>query len=150
MREDPIISGGWIKAALVLLVAAALGVGAYVLVSGVDINLPDLPDLGTNSTQTTLGDTTISQPETAKTVQAQKAKPPPAAPSAGPTIQQLQALNRCTAAANGDIDKITACFDRFQQRPIASSRRAARRAPRCCGKRLARPSSAASLRSGPG
>ena len=45
MREDPIITGGWIKAALVVLVAGALGVGAYLLASGVDINLPDLPDL---------------------------------------------------------------------------------------------------------
>jgi hypothetical protein len=70
MREDPIISGGWIKAALVLLVAGALGVGAYVLASGVDVNLPDI-DLDTTSDQTTnlsdtnLEDTTIgdSEPE---------------------------------------------------------------------------------------
>jgi hypothetical protein len=45
MREEPIISGAWVKAALVILVGGALGVGAYVLVSGVDIELPDLPDI---------------------------------------------------------------------------------------------------------
>jgi hypothetical protein len=59
VREDPIISGAWIKAALVILVAGALGLGAYFLVSGVDINLPDLPDVGTNGAATTLSDTTL-------------------------------------------------------------------------------------------
>jgi hypothetical protein len=42
VREDPIISGGLVRAALVLLVLGGLGVGAYLLVSGVDINLPDV------------------------------------------------------------------------------------------------------------
>jgi hypothetical protein len=118
VREDPIFSGGWIKAALVILVAGALGVGTYLLVSGVDINLPDLPDVGTNGSttlsDTTLEDTTIGQTTTPP---APKPQPPPktqpAPAPAGPTIQQLQELNRCTQAANGDIDKITACFDRF-------------------------------------
>jgi hypothetical protein len=59
VREDPIFSGGWVKAALVILVAGALGVGAYLLVSGVDINLPDLPDVGTNSAETNLSNTTL-------------------------------------------------------------------------------------------
>ena len=104
MRQDPVISGGWIKAAALILVAGALGVGAYVLASGVDINLPDLPDVGTSGTgtnlsNTTLEDTTVAQPATT-------------AP-ASPTIQQLQDLTRCTQAANGDIDKINTCFDRF-------------------------------------
>jgi hypothetical protein len=67
VREEPIISGAWIKAALVLLVAAALGVGAYPLASDVDINLPDL-DLDTTGDETTLSDTTpadttIGEPE---------------------------------------------------------------------------------------
>jgi hypothetical protein len=113
VRQDPIISGGWIKAALVILVAGALGVGAYVLASGVDINLPDLPEVDTNGattlSDTTLEDTTIAQPP--------KAQPPPkqapAPAPASPTIQQLQELTRCTQSANGDIDKITACLDRF-------------------------------------
>ncbi len=121
MREDPIISGGWVKALLVILVAGALGVGAYLLVSGVDINLPDLPDVGTNGAQTTLSDTTledttIGQATTApapKPQQPPKTQPAPA--PAGPSIQQLQELTRCTQAANGDIDKITACFDRFNR-----------------------------------
>jgi hypothetical protein len=42
MREDPIISGAWIKAALVVLVGGDLGVGAYLLASDVDIKLPDI------------------------------------------------------------------------------------------------------------
>jgi hypothetical protein len=121
VREDPIFSGGWIKAALVILVAGALGVGAYLLASGVDINLPDLPDVGTNGSATTLSDTTLEDSTIGQTTTAPAPKPKPQPPPktqpapapAGPTIQQLQELNRCTQAANGDIDKITACFDRF-------------------------------------
>jgi hypothetical protein len=122
VREDPIISGGWIKAALVILVAAALGVGAYVLASGADINLPDLPDVGTSAettlSNTTLEDTTIGETATApkpapSPKPAQPPKPQPAPSPGAPTIQQLQELNRCTEAANGDIDEITTCFDRF-------------------------------------
>jgi hypothetical protein len=71
VRQDPIFSGGILKAALVILVAGALGVGAYVLASGVDINLPDLPDVGTNDSATTLSDTTLEDttiaPETTST-----------------------------------------------------------------------------------
>ena len=66
MREDPIFSGGWVKAALVILVAGALGVGAYLLASGVDINLPDLnnTDTATNLSNTTLADTTVGRTQT--------------------------------------------------------------------------------------
>jgi hypothetical protein len=119
VREDPIISGAWIKAALVILVAGALGVGAYILASGVDINLPDLPDVSTDSAQTTLNDTTLEDTTIGVTTAAPQPKQEPApktqtAPApAGPSVQQLQELNRCTQAANGDIDKITACLDRF-------------------------------------
>jgi hypothetical protein len=122
MRPDPIISGAWIKAALVILVAGALGVGAYVLTSGVDINLPDLPDVGTNDAATTLSDTTLEdttigdEPTTAPELRPEKpAKTQPTPNTVGPTVRQLQELNRCTQAANGDIDKITACFDRFSR-----------------------------------
>jgi hypothetical protein len=116
VRQDPIISGAWIKAALVILVAGALGVGAYVLASGVDINLPDLPSTGTQSAETTLSnttleDTTIGQSQPVRTATVERTQPLPN--SAAPTIQRLQELNRCTTAANGDLDKITACFDRF-------------------------------------
>jgi hypothetical protein len=106
MREEPIFSGGLIKAALVILVAGALGVGAYVLASGVDVNLPDLPDVGTNDVATTLSDTTLED------TTVDQPKPTPA-PASGPTIEDLQELGRCTQAANGDIDKVNACFDRF-------------------------------------
>jgi hypothetical protein len=117
VRQDPIISGAWIKAALVILVAGALGIGTYALVSGVDINLPDLPDVGTNGAETTLSNTTLEETTIGQTTAAPKPQPPntQTAP-AGPTIQQLQELTRCTQAANGDIDKITACFDRFNGR----------------------------------
>jgi hypothetical protein len=116
MREDPIFSGGWIKATLVILVAGALGIGAYLLASGVDINLPDL-NTGTNGTQTTLSDTTledttIGQPKPVTTGPTPKApKPAPATPG----IQELQQLNSCIQAAGNDIDKITVCFDRFNR-----------------------------------
>lgn len=60
MREDPIISGGILKAALVLLVGGALGVGAYSLAGGgIDINLPDLPEIDTLGETTTLENTTL-------------------------------------------------------------------------------------------
>jgi hypothetical protein len=116
VREDPIFSGGWVKAALVILVAGALGVGAYALASGVDINLPDLPDVGTNGTTTNLSNTTLEDTTIGETT-TPKPQPLPKTQTtsspAGPTIQQLQELSRCTEGANGDIDKITACLDRF-------------------------------------
>src|SRR5688500_2184073 len=66
MKEDPIFSGGVFKAALVVLVAAALGVGAYALAGdGIDIDLPDLPEIDTTTTGdegvTNLEDTTIEE-----------------------------------------------------------------------------------------
>jgi hypothetical protein len=55
MREDPIISGGVLKLALVLLIAAGLGVGAYAVVGdGLDIDLPDLPEIETAGETTVL------------------------------------------------------------------------------------------------
>ena len=65
MREDPIISGGLFKALLVVLVAAGLGIGAFAIAgNGVDIDLPDLPEVDsgqvTNLDNTTLQDTTIN------------------------------------------------------------------------------------------
>ncbi len=66
MREDPIISGGLFKLLLVLLVAAGLGVGAFAIAGdGVDIDLPDLPEVDTGEVtdldNTTLNDTTIGE-----------------------------------------------------------------------------------------
>jgi hypothetical protein len=63
VREEPIISGAVVKAALVILIAGVLGVGAYALVGdGIDINLPDLPDLETTGEKTTeLEDTTLEE-----------------------------------------------------------------------------------------
>ncbi len=72
MREDPIISGGLFKLLLVVLVAAGLGIGAFAIAgNGVDIDLPDLPEVDTgevtNLDNTTLEDTTINggEPEQA-------------------------------------------------------------------------------------
>ena len=74
MNEDPIISGGVLKGALVVLVAGILGVGAYLIVGGdaIDIDLPDLPDVDTagdtttNLQNTELEDTTVGgEPEEA-------------------------------------------------------------------------------------
>jgi hypothetical protein len=113
MRQDPIISGAVLKAALVILVAGALGVGAYVLASGVDINLPDLPDVDTGPettlSETTLEDTTVGQEEPATTTRNTTTT----TKSTAPTIQDLQKLGQCVQAANGEIDKVNACFDRF-------------------------------------
>ena len=106
----------------VLLVLLVIFMAALPLTQkGVDINLPDLPDVGTNGAQTTLSettleDTTIGQATTAPAPKPQRPpKTQPAPAPAGPSIQQLQELTRCTQAANGDIDKITACFDRFNR-----------------------------------
>ena len=48
MRTDPVISGGVLKVALVLLVAGGLGAGAYAIAGG-EIDLPDieLPEIET-------------------------------------------------------------------------------------------------------
>jgi hypothetical protein len=60
VREDPVISGGAFKVALVLLVAGMIGVGAYAITGGIDINLPDLPDVDTLGESTNLENTDIS------------------------------------------------------------------------------------------
>jgi hypothetical protein len=113
MREDPIISGAWIKAALVLLVAGALGVGAYLLASDTDINLPDI-DLDTSSTTTSLEDTTLQETTIGRSEPTTTA-PPTSVPGTSnpPSIQELQQLNRCIESAQADIDRVTACFDKF-------------------------------------
>ncbi len=73
MREEPVISRAVLRAALVILIAGALGVGAYALVGGgIDIDLPDLPEIDLETTtggdtteleNTTLQDTTIGEAE---------------------------------------------------------------------------------------
>jgi hypothetical protein len=65
MREDPLFSGGAFKVVLVLLVAVLLGGGAYAIAGGgLDIDLPDFPEIETpggttNLENTALEDTTI-------------------------------------------------------------------------------------------
>jgi hypothetical protein len=70
VREEPVVSRAVLKAALVILVAGALGAGAYALAGGgIDVDLPDLPDIDTIGEETTeldnttLEDTTIGQEE---------------------------------------------------------------------------------------
>lgn len=72
MREEPVISGAVLKAALVILIGGALGVGAYALAGGgIGIDLPDLPEIDLETTggdtteleNTTLEDTTIGKDE---------------------------------------------------------------------------------------
>ncbi|CAN5453963.1 hypothetical protein BH20ACT15_BH20ACT15_14270 [soil metagenome] len=65
MNQDPLISGGVVKAALVILFAGAIGVGAYAFAdSGFDLPNIDFEDLGqqttTNLQDTDLSDTTIN------------------------------------------------------------------------------------------
>jgi hypothetical protein len=122
MREDPVISGAWIKAALVVLVGGALGVGAYLLASDTDLNLPDI-DLDTTA-ETTLSDTTLEtttigrqEPPPAPEPRPERpAQPQPAPTPSSPSIQDVQELGRCTQAAQGDIEAIQRCFERFAQR----------------------------------
>jgi hypothetical protein len=78
VREEPIFSGGVIKAALVILVGGALGVGAYALVGGgLDIDLPDLPDIDTVGETTNVEGPTTLQDSTVGSDQPTEA---PAAP----------------------------------------------------------------------
>jgi hypothetical protein len=73
VREEPVISRAVLKAALVILIAGALGAGAYALAGGgIDIDLPDLPEIDLETTtggetteleNTTLQGTTIGQGE---------------------------------------------------------------------------------------
>lgn len=69
MRDDPIISGGALKLVLALLVVVLLGVGAFQFFGdGLDIDLPDLPDIEetggvTNLQETELSDTTVGGAE---------------------------------------------------------------------------------------
>jgi hypothetical protein len=70
VREEPVVSRAVLKAALVILVAGALGASAYALAGGgIDIDLPDLPDIDTIGEETTeldnttLEDTTIGGDE---------------------------------------------------------------------------------------
>jgi len=66
VNEEPIISRGVVKVALIVLVAGALGVGGFALAGG-GIDLPDLPDLpevdtlgeSTNLENTNLENTTV-------------------------------------------------------------------------------------------
>jgi len=114
MNEEPVISRSVLKAALILLVAAGIGVGAYVLVDG-GIDLPDI-DLETttgdvtNLEDTTLEDTTIGtgEPERPARPQAPKAPPFP------DTLPEAQRLNDCVVRAGNSTDEILACLERFQ------------------------------------
>jgi hypothetical protein len=99
MREDPIISGAWIKAALVILVGGALGIGAYLLASGTDIDLPDLPDIdttGSDETAVNLEDTTL-----ADTTIGEEQSEPPAAADPFTTPGFASALQRVRAEVGG-------------------------------------------------
>ena len=76
MNEEPVVSRAVVKAALVLLVAGGLGVGAYAIAGdGIDVDLPDvdIPEVdqtGTEAvdlTETELENTTIDGPAIADT-----------------------------------------------------------------------------------
>jgi hypothetical protein len=108
MREDPIFSGGWVKAALVILVAGALGVGAYLLASGVDINLPKLPDVNktdtaTNLSNTTLADTTVGRTET----QPQPEAPATTGPFTSAAFGSALAKVRAAVGPNRQLTRVS-------------------------------------------
>jgi hypothetical protein len=96
MREDPIISGGIVKLALVLLVVGGLGVGAYALAEG-GIDLPSLPEIdtidgSTNLENTTIEDTTLGE------------EPEPAAPPEAFTTAGLGDALATVMDAVGDVE----------------------------------------------
>jgi hypothetical protein len=115
MQEEPIFSGGPFKALVVLLVAAALGLGGYVLADGdIDIDLPDLPEVDTvgdgevtNFEDTTLEDTTIEGPNGVPT----EVQLPPFPTTAEEAQKQAEKLNGCIEGAGNDPEKIFACLE---------------------------------------
>lgn len=109
MKEDPIISGGLVKVALVLLVAGALGVGAYLVVGGdaIDIDLPDLPEIDT------LGDETTTKPQDTE-LQDTTIDGGGKGTAIPPEAIEAQKLAGCLREAEGDPDRVLACLDRFQ------------------------------------
>jgi hypothetical protein len=111
MREEPIISGAVLKAALVLLVAGGLGAGAYALAGGdIDVDLPDLPEIDTTTEPaTTLEDTTIQD----TTVGEEPKEPVPDQPVAegGPfttaSLGSALATVRDEAGADAELTRVT-------------------------------------------
>jgi hypothetical protein len=94
-KAEPVLSGGLFKGLGLLLVAAALGVGAYLIAGpGLDVELPDLPE-------STTGEAT--------TIEEGDLRDPPIPPAA----QDARSLNRCISAAANDPDRIFACLEKF-------------------------------------
>lgn len=114
MNEEPVISRAVLKAGLLLLVAAGIGAGVYLLADG-SIDLPDI-DLETTGDvtsleSTTLQDTTIGdEDKPAKPEQPVKPVPPPFPD----TLPEAQKLNDCVARAGNSTEEIFACFEEFQ------------------------------------
>jgi hypothetical protein len=107
-KAEPVFSGGLFKVLGLLLVAAALGGGAYLLAGGgVGIDLPDLPETTTGEATTIeegeLSDTNLGEPP------AEEPAPAPPAPS----VEDAQRLNRCIADAGDDPNRIFACLEKF-------------------------------------
>lgn len=76
MRQDPVFSGGVFKVVLVVLAAVALGVGAFAIAGGgIDVKLPDLPDL----------DTAVPDPTTVEQGAIEDALEPALQPPSEPT-----------------------------------------------------------------
>jgi hypothetical protein len=100
MREEPIISGAVLKAALVLLVAGGLGAGAYAIAGGgIDVNRPDLPEIDTTTDPvTTLEETTIQD----TTVGENPEKPVPEQPVAEGGPFTTASLDSALGAVRGD------------------------------------------------
>jgi hypothetical protein len=108
VREEPIFSGGVIKAALVILIGGALGVGAYALVSGgLDIDLPDLPDIDTVGETTNVEGPTTLQDTTIGSDQPTEAPAAPGDPFTGAGFSS--ALEKVTAEV-GSGQQLTRLF----------------------------------------
>jgi hypothetical protein len=108
MREEPIISGAVVKAALVLLVAGGIGAGAYAIAGGdIDVDLPDLPEIDTTTEPaTTLEDTSLQD----TTVGEEPAPEQPVAeggPFTSASLDSALAAVRGEAGADSELTRLT-------------------------------------------
>ncbi len=116
-KREPLISGGAWKAIGLLLAAAVIGVTTFLLVAGlgdldlpdVDLEVPETSEPATNLEDVTLEDTTIDG-GTIPEVPGDTDLPP----EADKALRQAQKLGRCVQGAQGDVEAIQRCFERFQ------------------------------------
>jgi hypothetical protein len=101
-REEPIFPG-WVKGLMVLLV---LGGVALIAIPNISIDFDEVQEFFETTEQTT--ELTPPEPEVPAT-------PGVVPPGGDPEVERLQALGECVTGADGDVDRINACFERFRR-----------------------------------